>query len=50
LVHAHLGDTPLVVRLDAAVPAPAVGDDVGLAFPERHLHLFDPVTTRRTDS
>ena len=49
LVHARLGDTPVVVRLDAIEAAPSVGDDVGLTFPEQHLHLFDPETTRRVD-
>jgi multiple sugar transport system ATP-binding protein len=49
LIHARVGETPVVVRLDAIEDAPSVGDDVGLTFPERHLHLFDPVTSRRVD-
>jgi ABC-type sugar transport system ATPase subunit len=49
LIHARVGETPVVVRLDAIEDAPSVGDDVGLTFPERHLHLFDPVTSRRAD-
>jgi multiple sugar transport system ATP-binding protein len=50
LVHARLGETPIVVRLDAIEHAPAVGDEVGLAFPDRHLHMFDPVSTRRVEA
>ncbi len=49
LVHARLGETPVVARLDASAVAPAVGDELGLGFPERHLHLFDPVTMQRVD-
>jgi sn-glycerol 3-phosphate transport system ATP-binding protein len=49
LIHARVGETPVVARLDAIEDAPSVGDDVGLTFPERHLHLFDPVTSRRVE-
>jgi sn-glycerol 3-phosphate transport system ATP-binding protein len=47
LVHGRLGGQDFTWRLDATLPAPAVGSTQWLHPSERQLHWFDPATTRR---
>lgn len=49
LVHGHLGETPLVVRMSSEIAAPAVADEIGVRVPTEHRHRFDASTGRRLD-
>ena len=53
LVHARVGDgasAPVVVlRGPAEVPAPGIGDDIGLTAPPEHRHRFDAGTGKRLE-
>ncbi len=52
LVHMDVGETRVVARIDASLDGSVVhgvGQEVGLGFPGRHLHHFDPVTTKRVE-
>ncbi|HEY5888110.1 MAG TPA: ABC transporter ATP-binding protein [Acidimicrobiales bacterium] len=41
--------SPVTVRLDPDLPAPAEGSTVNLVPDAGHVHLFDPATTERID-
>ena len=47
LIHARLGDEPLVIRLDASKSWPQIGDTVSLKVPDTKKHWFDAATGRR---
>jgi multiple sugar transport system ATP-binding protein len=53
LVHGHVGETHMVVRLASqetgGVEPPAIGDQVGVRLPVEHRHRFDAATGRRID-
>ena len=47
LVYGKLGETSFIVRLDATLVPPAVGDVVSVTSAPEHLHWFDAATSRR---
>jgi multiple sugar transport system ATP-binding protein len=49
LVHGRMGESRLVVRMSAELPAPAVDDQVGVVVPLQHRHRFDGATGMRID-
>ena len=50
LVHAHLGDEPLTLRLDESHPAPALGERFQATPRRDRLHHFDAATGLRIDA
>jgi len=49
LVHGRLHGMPLTIRIDAALAAPAVGDDIRIDADSRHWHWFDAQSGRRIE-
>jgi len=49
LVHARLGDEPLVIRLDAAAPPPVIGDSVRIQIATHLIHWFDAASGLRIE-
>ncbi len=52
LVHLDVGATRVVARVDGDRDTSLVhrvGDEVGVLFPDRHLHHFDPTTMKRVE-
>jgi sn-glycerol 3-phosphate transport system ATP-binding protein len=47
LVYGRVGESLFIVRLDATLVPPKVGDTVGLSTAPEQLHWFDPATTQR---
>ena len=47
LVYGRLGEAQFIVRIDATLTAPRVGDTVLLQASPAHLHWFDAATQRR---
>jgi sn-glycerol 3-phosphate transport system ATP-binding protein len=47
LVYGRLGEAQFIVRIDATLSAPHVGDTVSLQASPAHLHWFDAATQRR---
>ena len=47
LVYGRLGEAQFIVRIDATLTAPRVGDTVSLQASPAHLHWFDAATQRR---
>ena len=47
LVYGRLGEAQFIVRIDATLTAPRVGDTVPLQASPAHLHWFDAATQRR---
>ena len=47
LVYGRLGEAQFIVRIDATLTAPRVGDTVSLQASPVHLHWFDAATQRR---
>jgi sn-glycerol 3-phosphate transport system ATP-binding protein len=47
LVYGRVGETLFIVRLDATLTPPKVGDTVSLSTAPEQLHWFDPATTWR---
>ncbi len=47
LVYGRLGEAQFIVRIDATLTAPHVGDTVSLQASPAHLHWFDATTQRR---
>ena len=47
LVYGRVGESLFIVRLDATLAPPKVGDTVSLSTAPEQLHWFDPATTRR---
>ncbi|RQO57190.1 sn-glycerol-3-phosphate ABC transporter ATP-binding protein UgpC [Paucibacter sp. KBW04] len=49
LVYGRLGSEMFTLRIDGTHKPPALGDTVYLQVSDKHLHWFDPQTTRRVD-
>jgi sn-glycerol 3-phosphate transport system ATP-binding protein len=49
LVHGRIGSLAFTLRIDATLPAPAIGATVVLAIRPEHLHWFDAQTQARVD-
>ena len=47
LIHARLGDEPLVIRLDASKACPQIGDTISVSVPDTRKHWFDAATGLR---
>ena len=47
LVYGRVGESMFIVRIDATLAPPKVGDMVSLAVTPEHLHWFDPATQAR---
>jgi sn-glycerol 3-phosphate transport system ATP-binding protein len=47
LVYGRLGEAQFIVRIDATLAAPRVGDTVSLQAAPAHLHWFDAATQQR---
>ena len=47
LVHGRLGEQPVTVRVDAALPSPMAGQTLGVSVPADRLHWFDPDSGQR---
>lgn len=49
LIYGRIGDEQIIMRLDAAEDAPAVGDTVGMAAQPDRLHWFDAGSGKRVE-
>jgi sn-glycerol 3-phosphate transport system ATP-binding protein len=49
LVHGRVGSLAFTLRIDATLPAPALGSTVPMAVRPEHLHWFDAQTQARVD-
>ena len=49
LAYGRLGDALITLRIDATLPAPAVGETLGLSVEPQHLHWFDPQSLQRVE-
>ena len=47
LVYGHLGDEPLIVRMDESLPCPALGANIHVSPRPERLHWFDSQTGQR---
>ena len=47
LVYGHLGDEPLIVRMDESLPCPALGANIHVSPKPERLHWFDSQTGQR---
>ena len=47
LVYGHLGDEPLIVRMDESLPCPALGANIHVSPRPERLHWFDSLTGQR---
>ena len=47
LVYGHLGDEPLIVRMDESLPCPALGANIHVSPRPERLHWFDSQTGHR---
>ena len=50
LVYGRLGEELFTLRIDGTLKPPALGDTVYLQVSDKHLHWFDPQTTRRVQN
>ena len=49
LVYGHLGDEPLIVRMDESLPCPALGANIHVSPRPERLHWFDSKTGQRLE-
>ena len=47
LVYGHMGDEPLIVRMDESLPCPALGANIHVSPRPERLHWFDSQTGQR---
>jgi sn-glycerol 3-phosphate transport system ATP-binding protein len=49
LVYGHMGDEPLIVRMDESLPCPALGANIHVSPRPERLHWFDSKTGQRLE-
>ncbi|MBN8487116.1 MAG: sn-glycerol-3-phosphate import ATP-binding protein UgpC [Burkholderiales bacterium] len=50
LVHGQVLGQGFTLRIDSTLPAPSVGQTIGVSAGAEHLHWFDPISRQRVDA